>query len=45
MPRIKGSRKGKIRYPKFYHIRVEEETLKRLKKIGSKKIREILENL
>ena len=45
MSRIKGAKKGKIRYPVFYHIRVNKETLYKLRKIGSKKVRDILENL
>ena len=43
MPRTKGAKKGIKRYPVFYHIRVSEKTREKLKKIGSKKIREILE--
>lgn len=45
MPRIKGSKKGIKRYPVFYHIRVSEKILKKLKKIDSNKVRRILENL
>ena len=33
----------KMNYPVFYHIRVKKQTLKALKKIGSKKVREYLE--
>jgi len=45
MSRIKGSKKGVTRYPVFYHIRVTKETIDKLKKMGSKKVREILEKL
>lgn len=45
MPRTKGSKKGRLRYPVFYHIRVSRDTLNKLKKVGSKKIRDMLENL
>ena len=45
MPRTKGSKKGKVRYPVFYHIRVNRKTLERLKNIGPEKIRVILEKL
>ena len=45
MPRTKGSKKGQVRYPLFYHIRVNKETLNKLKKIGAKKVRETLEKI
>ena len=45
MPRGKGSKKGVIKYPVFYHIRVNKSTLEKLKKIGSKKVRKVLERL
>jgi hypothetical protein len=45
MPRTKGSRKGIKRYPVFYHVRVSEKTREKLKKLGSKKIRKILEDI
>tara|TARA_Y100000034_G_scaffold107018_1_gene136175 strand:- start:386 stop:526 length:141 start_codon:yes stop_codon:yes gene_type:complete len=35
----------KMNYPVFYHVRVKRETLEHLKKIGSKKVRNILEKL
>ena len=37
--------KKKLNYPKQYHIRVNKKTFKKLKKLGSKKVREILESL
>ena len=45
MPRIKGSKKGIKRYPVFYHIRVSKNNLRELKKLGSKEVRKILENI
>ena len=45
MPRGKGSKKGVIKYPVFYHIRVGKSTLEKLKKVGSKKVRRVLERL
>ena len=34
-----------MNYPNQYHIRVTEQMLKQLKKVGSKKVREQLEKL
>ena len=45
MPRTKGAKKGEVRYPVFYHLRVKRETLNKLKKFGAEKIRNILEEL
>ena len=45
MPRTRGSKKGVKRYPVFYHIRVDRKTLKKLRSLGSNKIRKILEEL
>jgi hypothetical protein len=45
MPRTKGSKKGVKRYPAYYHIRISKKTLEKLKKIGSKKVRESLEEM
>jgi len=45
MPRGKGSKKGVIKYPVFYHIRVSRSTLEKLKKVGSEKVRKVLVRL
>ena len=45
MSRIKGSKKGNKRYPVFYHIRVNKDTLSKLKKVGSENVRKVLERL
>lgn len=37
--------KKKLNYPKQYHIRVNEELLNKLKKLGSKKVRKSLEKI
>ena len=37
--------KKPMNYPKQYHIRVNEKTFKKLKKLGSKKVRRFLEKI
>ena len=35
----------KMNYPKIYHLRIDKKTFDKLFKIGSKKIRKVLEDL
>jgi len=37
--------KKKMHYPQQYHIRIDKKTFNKLKKLGSKKVRKVLESL